>query len=728
MHPRQNISDAPTPARALRWPSRSATTGAVVFEAAGALWIKKGDEAASRLLDKSTEAAVGEVELSPAWSPDGRWIAFATWSDFDGGHLWKVAAVGGRPIRLTSVAGEYLNPSWSADGRQIVVAKGAGGGLRGEGTGAGGWSDLISVSASGGAARTLTRVVSDGFARPSFGRDGRVYFTSSLEPADRAAAVRSGSGLRSISALGGDRKTHAYLPAGAKASISADGRGVALESGDNLFVASLASTSAEAVTVTLEEGPNAARRATTKGASFASWSGGQVIYVQGSRLNAFDPATGQTSQEEAGVQIARDTAQGDLLLTNARILTMQDRAIIANGSILIRNGRIAGVGEVAPVKGAQVIDLEGKVVMPGLIDIHAHHLSGEDSEIIPLRRARSANYLAYGVTTTFDPAAPTAAAFAVAELTKTGKLVGPRVFSTGTPLYGSGELLLKSEAFAADTAARLAGVGAIGLKQYYQPRRAQRQWAVQAARERGDLLVTGEGMDLAYDLGMIMDGQTAWEHPLLDLPLYEDVVQFVARSGTQYNPELITPGQGLYLIEHFMAEKDLSSDPKQQLWVPWKDLHRKVNFTQRPLSQYPAILSVQGVKDIVRAGGKVGVGGHGQDQGLGTHREIWTFAQALTPIEALESATIVNARYLGLDRDLGSIEVGKVADLLVLDADPLSDVRNTLSVSKVMIDGKLYDAMSLDRIWPDKKPYGPRRWMMTHNASTPLAQQGSKRR
>ncbi|MDP1618073.1 amidohydrolase family protein [Phenylobacterium sp.] len=718
VRPQIRLNDGPFEVRAPRWPAVSPDGQAFVFEAAGRLWRKAMDGTAAQPLLRPNPRFGGglTVELSPAWSPDGRWIAFATWNDEIGGHLWKVRATGGAPVRLTTTAGEYLNPAWSADGRRLVAAKGAGGGLRGEGTGVGGWNDIIVLSAAGGVADAVIRVTTDGrFARPVFGADGRIYVASPTEAADPLGDARFAALLRSVAPDGGDPRIHAGLGAASGAVISPDGRHLAFEAGENIFLARLDPAAARLPVLAADDPRSSIQQITTRGGGFASWSAdGRLAFLQGPDLKLVDPESGGEQTVATALQVPSNTPVGDLALINARILTMDQRQVIDRGVILVRNGRIVAVGADIPVEGAaRVIDLQGRTVMPGLIDIHAHHVSGGDHEIIPPHRARSANYLAYGVTTLFDPAAPTFSVFALAEQTAAGRLIGPRVFSTGTPMYGHGGLLLSDRSFADDTAARLAGMGAIGLKQYYQPRRAQRQWATEAAREHGGLLVTGEGMDLGYNLGMIMDGQTAWEHPLLDLPLYDDVVQFVARSGTQYNPELITPGQGLYLIEYFMSEQDLTGDRKQQLWVPWKDLYRKTNFTRRPLAEYPAILSVQGVKDIVRAGGKVGVGGHGQDQGLGTHREIWTFALALDPIEALEAATIVNARYLGLEADLGSITAGKIADLIILEADPLADIRNSLSIVQVMAQGRLYDAETLDEVWPSPRQYGPRRWMMT---------------
>jgi len=386
--------------------------------------------------------------------------------------------------------------------------------------------------------------------------------------------------------------------------------------------------------------------------------------------------------------------------------------VIERGTVLVRDGRIVELGDVAIGGATHRIDLHGRTVIPGLIDVHAHHHGGDiDGEIVPPHRMESANYLAYGVTTTFDPSAPSPMVFPAVELTAVGKLLGPRLYSTGEVIIGArGTMALQSLRHADRVADRLQTWGALGLKQYYQPRRAQRQWVSEAARQRGDVLVTAEGMDFAYDLSMIMDGQTAWEHPILDIPLYADAVQFLARSGTVYNPELITPGQGLYMLEYFLSREHLTEDRKQQRWVRWDQLMRKKNHTQHPLSEYPAVFSVEAVKDIVRAGGKVGVGGHGQEQGLGTHWEMWTLGLALDPIEVLEAATIRNAQYLGLERDLGSITVGKLADLVILDADPLADIRTSVKIHQVMLGGRLYDADTLDEVWPRSRPYGPRRW------------------
>ena len=121
---------------------------------------------------------------------------------------------------------------------------------------------------------------------------------------------------------------------------------------------------------------------------------------------------------------------------------------------------------------------------------------------------------------------------------------------------------------------------------------------------------------------------------------------------------------------------------------------------------FPAI--AKAANDIVKAGGRIGVGSHGQLNGLGYHWEMWSIAKGgMSPHDVLRCATIFGAEGIGLQRDVGSIEVGKMADLVVLDANPLQDIRNTNTVRYVMKNGRLYDGNSLDEVYPTKRS-GPK--------------------
>jgi imidazolonepropionase-like amidohydrolase len=117
------------------------------------------------------------------------------------------------------------------------------------------------------------------------------------------------------------------------------------------------------------------------------------------------------------------------------------------------------------------------------------------------------------------------------------------------------------------------------------------------------------------------------------------------------------------------------------------------------------------VKDIVAAGGRVGVGSHGQLQGLGCHWELWMIQSGgITEHDALRVATTLGADAIGLSGDVGTIEAGKLADLVVLDANPLEDIRHTNTIQRVMKNGRLYDGETLDEQWPRQRPLGKLTW------------------
>ena len=86
-------------------------------------------------------------------------------------------------------------------------------------------------------------------------------------------------------------------------------------------------------------------------------------------------------------------------------------------------------------------------------------------------------------------------------------------------------------------------------------------------------------------------------------------------------------------------------------------------------------------------------------------------AEGTGPMGALEVATIHGAHFLGMEQDLGSIAVGKVADLLVLNANPLDDIRNTANIRLVMKAGRVWEAETLNELWPEDKAFGDHRWV-----------------
>jgi imidazolonepropionase-like amidohydrolase len=371
--------------------------------------------------------------------------------------------------------------------------------------------------------------------------------------------------------------------------------------------------------------------------------------------------------------VPRRTPAGTIALTNARIVTLGADSVIERGTVLVQNARIACVGACDIAGADSVVDLSGRTIVPGFIDMHAHHYR-EHRGHRPLRDYEVAMYLAYGVTTNLDNSMWSQNIFPTAELIEAGRTIGPRTFSTGDPLY-SGDAARQNELTTREQAAhdieRLQSWGAVSLKQYQQPKRTQRQWVSDVAREKG-IMVTAESGDIFYNLSMVMDGQTGFEHPFSEIPLYGDLAKFLGRAGFYYSPTIVVSGPGPWNIEYWFAESDVWRDAKQKLWMPWRlnagHLRRR---TLRPDTDYSFPLLAQGMADIIAEGGYGAIGGHGEHHGLASHWEIWMGATALGNYGALEVASLHGARFLGAQQDLGSIEVGKLADLLVLERNPL---------------------------------------------------------
>jgi imidazolonepropionase-like amidohydrolase len=255
-------------------------------------------------------------------------------------------------------------------------------------------------------------------------------------------------------------------------------------------------------------------------------------------------------------------------------------------------------------------------------------------------------------------------------------------------------------------------VGAISVKSYNQQRRDARQMIIKAARET-EMMVVPEGGSLLYmNETQVVDGHTGVEHSLPVPNVYNDVVTLFAKSKVGYTPTLIV-GYGGLSGEYYWYQHDSVWENKRLLTFTPRDViePRSRRRTMAAEDDFNHVLIARATKKIADAGGLVHTGAHGQIQGIGMHWETWMFAQGgFSPMEALRAATINGAKYLGMDHELGSVEKGKLADLVVLDKNPLENIRNTDSVRMVMLNGRLYDAETMDEIAPTPRKRLPFYW------------------
>jgi len=731
--------DAPSRrARLIRWPVESTDGRTLVFSALGQLYAMDLPSGTPRRLTDATD-----LEYSPAFSPDGSEIAYVTWNDDAGGQVWRRPLRGGPATAVTRVAGQYVNPAFSPDGRTIAFVRGSGATFRDGDLGDELWFEIHLAPAEGGDSRYVTSVKNRGAnrrsPRPTFSADGeRLYFVDDEPPAKPTESPKTV--LFSVKLDGTDRKAHLRVADAEEVAVSPDGRYVAFSVLHNAYVTALPMAGKDPVEVAVPEGALPVGQLTDAGGEWVGWADGgrTVTWIFGptySRLaldtalptprpEAPKPATAkkepakdeskepekkklpEAQKIEIVLETPRAKPEGVVAYVGARIISMKGDEVVENGAIVADGNRIVAVGPAASVAipaGARRVDVSGKTVIPGLFDEHAHlHYTALD--VLPQRPWKYDANLAYGVTSTHDVSAGTHESFTQSEMVDAGLMRGPRIFTTGYILYGAdgpGRAVVKSLDDARQHIRRLKTLGAFSVKSYMQPGRNQRQWLLQAAREEGIMVVPEGGGDLENDMTMILDGHTTVEHALPFAPLGKDVITLMSRSQTAYTPTLLVAYGGPSGDKWFHQHFDLWKDERLQKVVPQAvvdTLGRIRSLMATDPIDWHHLRVAAAAKDIERAGGRVNLGGHGQMQGLGPHWEMWAFVQGgMTPLEALRVATLNPARTLGLDRDLGSIEPGKLADFVVLDKDPLEDIHNSETVSLVVKNGLAYRPDELAR-------------------------------
>ncbi len=696
----QNIDKDNFDVKMLRMAQISPNGKQVIFEALGKLWLRDlNGEKHSRL----TVLAPNLRELYPQWSRDGKHIVFTTWDDKQQGTIRLLNLKTKKITTLTQEPGKYVEPTFAPNGEFIVYRKVKGGYLTSPT-----WSQNTGLYRLDIKTKQANKITSHGH-QPQFGASSdRVYFMDTGETPEFA----------SINLEGFDKKVHYTSKHATEFRLSPNGKELAFAERFKVWITPFAQHAE-----TIEIGPKATnlpvRQLSVRAGESISWSGDnqQVYWTLGPELyqvNIDNYYAKPDAKNEAakptitalGFTQKADVPRGTIAFVGGKIITMQGDNVIENGTVIVKNNHIIELGKASDIDVpvyAQVIDISGKTLMPGLFDAHAHGPQAED-EIIPQQNWQQYSNLSLGVTSIHDPSNDTTEIFAAAEQQKAGLITAPRLFSTGTILYGANLPGYTSHVDSLEDAKfhleRLKKVGAFSVKSYNQPRRDQRQQVIAAARELEMMVVPEGGSLLQHNLTMVADGHTTVEHSLPVAKIYQDIEQFWSQTKVGYTPTLVVAYGGISGEHYWYDKTDVWSHPRLSQYVPADILNaRSMRRTKAPNEHYNHFAVARVAKQLNDVGINPNIGAHGQREGLAAHWEMWMFAQGgMDNLEVLKTATINPAKTFGMDKQLGSIEVGKLADLIVIDGDPLKNIRTTDKVVYTMVNGKLYDSETMNLI------------------------------
>ncbi len=717
LHYDQKVFNEEFDAKMIRQLVTSPDLKKVAFSAAGYIYVKNLPDGKPERLTTETD-----WEFDPCFSPDGSSIIFTSWNDELKGSIMKIDLLSKKIDKLTPQGGFYYTPKFNSKGDLIVYRKGVGNDVLGftfsKNPG------IYTIPADGGEPKLILK---EGL-KPQFNKaDNRIFYIAKEDEK---------SALKSCDLSGTNIRTHYTSKHGTEFILSPDNRWLAFSELYDIYLTPFIST-ANGTELSSNTKSFPVKRISTDAGNYIHWSkeSKALHWTLGSRyytkeikdaLSFMNDAKEKSNSDTLGIEIGlilkTDIPQSKIAFKGATIVTMKGNEIIANGTILVDQNKILAIGKDGDVhipEDAIVYPAYGKTIIPGFIDVHAHLKTSPDG-LIPQQDWSYYTNLAYGVTTVHDPSSNTEMTFSQAEMIKAGRLVGPRLFSTGS-ITGGIESDLKagfqSIPEIKSHLKRMQAIGAFTLKSSNIIRRDQRQRLVQAAREQKMMIIPEGESNFFTSMNMIADGYSSIEHNIPILPVYKDVTQFWNASKTAYTPTLIVSNGSQFGENYWYDRTNVWENQKLLNFTPRHLIDsRSRRRTTSEYGDYGHIDMSKVVNQIANGGSKINLGSNGRLQGLGSHWELWMLGQGgMKPHDILKVATINGAEYLGMEKELGSLEKGKLADLIVLNRDPLQDIRNTENIKYVMVNGRLYDAESMNELGENVKPISKFWWQFNNS-------------